>query len=118
MRKLTPEQRRKELFERYVLSRRTMMGLMALACTPGLETLVNSATKPDRPEPPDNPNIPSLPQKDSPATQQERQMQLQKTREEYRLDLRLPNSPRVELYLSKKHFLKDIKIIEQLYRRK
>ena len=96
MRTLTPEQRRKELFERYVLSRRTMMGLMALACTPGLETLVNSATKPDLPEPPDNPNIPSLPQKDSPATQQERQMQLQKTREEYRLDLRLPNSPRVE----------------------
>ncbi len=96
MRSPTPKQRRQELIEQYVLSRRTMMGLMALVCTPGLETLINTETKPDIPEPPDNPTIPSLPQKDSSATQQQRQMQLQKTREEYRVDLRLPNSPRVE----------------------
>ena len=96
MRNRTPKQRRQELIEQYVFSRRTMMGLMALACTPGLETLINRETKPELPEPPDNPIIPSLPQKDSPATQQERQMQLQQIREEYRLDLRLPNSPRVE----------------------
>ncbi len=96
MRKLTPKQRREELVEQYVFSRRTMMALMALVCTPGLETLVNNETEPDTPEVPDNPTIPSLPQKDSSATQQERQMQLQQTREEYQLELRLPNSLRVE----------------------
>ena len=92
MRKPTRTQRRQELVEQYVFSRRTMMALMALVCTPGLETLMNNETKPDIPQPPDNPIIPSLPQKDSRATQQERQMQLQQTREEYRLELRLPNS--------------------------
>ncbi|MEM7713412.1 MAG: lipoxygenase family protein [Cyanobacteria bacterium P01_A01_bin.68] len=92
MRKPTRTQRRQELVEQYVFSRRTMMALMALVCTPGLETLMNNETKPDIPQPPDNPIIPSLPQKDSSATQQERQMQLQQTREEYRLELRLPNS--------------------------
>ncbi|AFY56396.1 Lipoxygenase [Rivularia sp. PCC 7116] len=96
MRTPTPKQRRQELVEQYVFSRRTMMALMALACTPGLETLINNETKPEKPQAPDNPTIPSLPQKDSSATQQERQMQLQKTREEYQLGLRLPNSPRVE----------------------
>ena len=96
MRSPTPKQRRQELVEQYVFSRRTMMALMAFACTPGLETLINTETEPPKPEAPDNPTIPSLPQKDSRATQQERQMQLQQTREEYRLDLRLPNSPRVE----------------------
>ncbi|NJM19407.1 MAG: hypothetical protein HC874_09540 [Richelia sp. SL_2_1] len=92
----TPKQRRQQLLEQYVLSRRTMLALMGLACTPGLETLLGNETEPPKPEPPANPNIPSLPQKDSPATQQERQMQLIKTREEYQLGLRLPNSPRVE----------------------
>ncbi len=96
MRSPTPKQRREQILEQYVFSRRTMMGLMALVCTPGLETLLGNDTKPSKPQPPDNPTIPSLPQKDSPAAQQERQMQLAKTREEYRLDLRLPNSPRVE----------------------
>ncbi len=96
MRTPTPKQRRQELVEQYVFSRRTMMALMAFACTPGLETLINNETEPPKPEAPDNPTIPSLPQKDSPATQQERIMQLQQTREEYQLDLRLPNSPRVE----------------------
>ncbi|MEO1561127.1 MAG: lipoxygenase family protein, partial [Cyanobacteria bacterium J06632_19] len=96
MRTPTQKQRRQELMEKYVLSRRTMMALMALACTPGLETLLGNDTKPSKPQPPDNPTIPSLPQKDSPATQQQRQMQLQKAREEYQLGLRLPNSPRVE----------------------
>ena len=96
MRKPTPKQRRQEIVEQYLFSRRTMMALMALTCTSGLENFVKVGTEPDVPEPPDNPTIPSLPQKDSGATQQERQMQLQQTREEYRLDLRLPNSPRVE----------------------
>ena len=96
MRSPTPKQRRKQLIEQYILSRRTMMALMAVACTPGLETLINRETKPKTPQTPDNPTIPSLPQKDSPATQQQRQMQLGKAREEYQFDLRLPNSPRVE----------------------
>jgi arachidonate 15-lipoxygenase len=96
MRKLTPKQRRQELVEQYVFSRRTMMGLMALTCTSGLENFVRVETEPSKPKAPDNPTIPSLPQKDSSATQQQRQMQLQKTREEYQLELRLPNSPKVE----------------------
>ncbi len=96
MRKLTPNQKRQELVEQYVFSRRTMMALMALTCTSGLETLLENDTEPPTPEPPDNPTIPTLPQKDSSVTQQERQMQLQQTREEYQLELRLPNSPRVE----------------------
>ncbi|MBE9211600.1 hypothetical protein IQ247_02525 [Plectonema cf. radiosum LEGE 06105] len=100
----TPKQRRQELVEQYVLSRRTMLALMALACTPGLETLLGNETEPPKPEPPPNPNIPSLPQKDTPATQQERQMQLLKTREEYQLGLRLPNSPRVENLPSQEAF--------------
>jgi arachidonate 15-lipoxygenase len=73
-----------------------MMGLMALTCTSGLENFVRVETEPSKPKAPDNPTIPSLPQKDSSATQQQRQMQLQKTREEYQLELRLPNSPKVE----------------------
>ncbi len=95
MRSPTPKQRRQELIENYVLSRRTMMALMAAACTPGLETLLFGDNKPSKPEPPANPNIPSLPQKDTRATQLERQMQLENTREEYQLGLRLPNSARV-----------------------
>lgn len=96
MRSPTPKQRRKELIEHYVLSRRTMLALMAVTCTPGLEVLLKGETETVIPESPDNRNIPSLPQKDSPATQLERQMQLKKTREEYRVGLRLPNSARVE----------------------
>ena len=104
MRKPTPKQRRQELVEQYVFSRRTMMALMALVCTPGLETLVNTETKPDIPEPPDNPTIPSLPQKDSGAVQQERQMQLQQTREEYQLGFRVPNSARVQTLPTQEEF--------------
>ena len=96
MRKPTPKQRREELVEQYVFSRRTMMALMALTCSSGLQNFVEVQTEPSKPKAPDNPTIPSLPQKDSGAAQQERQTQLQQTREEYRLDLRLPNSPRVE----------------------
>ncbi|BAZ11140.1 arachidonate 15-lipoxygenase [Calothrix sp. NIES-4071] len=122
MRSPTPKQRRQELIEQYVLSRRTMMALMAFACTPGLETLLvgdnksskpkqldnpNGCTpgletllsndnKPSKPKPPNNPSIPSLPQNDTKATQQERLTQLGKTREEYQLGLRLPNSARVK----------------------
>ncbi|MDJ0775535.1 MAG: hypothetical protein QNJ49_19255, partial [Mastigocoleus sp. MO_167.B18] len=66
------------------------------ACTPGLETLLNSNTKPSEPKPPPNPDIPTLPQKDSPVIQQERQLQIEQTRQEYQVGLRLPNSVRVE----------------------
>lgn len=122
MRSPTPKQRRQELIEKYVLSRRTMMALMTVAftpsletllfgenksskpkpidnpnaCTPGLETLLSNENQPSKSNPPDNPRIPSLPQQDTEATQQERQMQLGKTREEYQLGLRLPNSARVK----------------------
>jgi arachidonate 15-lipoxygenase len=118
----TPKQRRKELIEQYVLSRRTMMALMAVAatpaveillfgenkpsqasspgtsddCNPGLETLLTDENKPPEPKPPDNPNIPSLPQKVEATSQQERLLQLQKSREEYQTGLRLPNSAKVK----------------------
>lgn len=104
MRKLTPNQKRQELVEQYVFSRRSMMALMALTCTSGLENFVRVETEPSKPKAPDNPTIPSLPQKDSSATQQERQMQLQKAREEYRLELRLPNSPKVEILPEREAF--------------
>lgn len=123
MRALTPKQRRKELIEQYVLSRRTMMVLMATAmtsgleillrsenkalssklpdnpnaCLPGLETLLPDENKPPKPKLPDNPNIPSLPQKDSPTIQQERLLQLGKSKEEYEPLMRLPNSARVKV---------------------
>ncbi len=96
MRSPTPKQRRQELIDTYVLSRRTMMALMAFACTPGLETLLFGESKPPQPKPPANPSIPSLPQKETRATQLERLLQLGKTREEYQLGLRLPNSARVK----------------------
>ncbi|MEO0840504.1 MAG: lipoxygenase family protein [Cyanobacteria bacterium J06643_5] len=104
MRKPTPEQRRQEIVEQYVFSRRTMMALMALTCTSGLENFVRVETEPSKPELPDNGTIPSLPQKDSSATQQERQMQLQKTREEYHLGFRVPNSARVETLPTQEEF--------------
>jgi arachidonate 15-lipoxygenase len=66
------------------------------ACNPGLETLLSDENKPSKQSPPDNPNIPSLPQKDTRATQQERLVQLGKTREEYQMGLRLPNSAKVK----------------------
>ncbi|KST68248.1 hypothetical protein [Mastigocoleus testarum] len=89
-------QQRQKLIEQYVLSRRTMLALIGFACTPGLETLLNSDTKPSEPKPPPNPDIPTLPQKDSPVIQQERQLQIEQTRQEYQIGLRLPNSVRVE----------------------
>lgn len=97
MRSPTPEQRRQELIGTYVFSRRTMMALMAVVCTPGLETLLRSENKPSEPKPPDNPNIPSLPQKDARAIKEERLLQLGKTREEYQIGLRLPNSAKVKI---------------------
>ncbi|MDJ0697348.1 lipoxygenase family protein [Mastigocoleus sp. MO_188.B34] len=96
MRSPTRQQRRQKLIEQYVLSRRTMLALIGFACTPGLETLLNSNTKPSEPKPPPNPDIPTLPQKDSPVIQQERQLQIEQTRQEYQVELRLPNSVRVE----------------------
>lgn len=133
MRTPTPRQRRQELIEKYVLSRRTMMALMAVAvtpgvetllfggnksskanaaensgdCNPGLETLLTDENKPPEPKPPDNPSIPSLPQKDTTAIQQERQTQLEKTREEYQLGLRLPNSARVKTLPTQEAFSEE-----------
>jgi arachidonate 15-lipoxygenase len=130
MRSPNPKQRRQELIEQYVLSRRTMMALMAVAvtpgfetllfgenksskqsptnnsdaCNPGLETLLSDENKPPKPKPPDNPSIPSLPQKDIKATQQERLLQLGKTREEYQTGLRLPNSAKVKILPAQEAF--------------
>ncbi len=100
----TRQQRRQQLIEQYVLSRRTMLALMGFVCAPGLETLLNSNTKPSQPEPPPNPEIPTLPQKDSPAVHQERQLQIERTRQEYQITPRLPNSVRVETLPSQEEF--------------
>jgi arachidonate 15-lipoxygenase len=130
MRSPTPKQRRQELIDKYVLSRRAMMALMAVAltpaletlvfggngsskastpdnskaCNPGLETLLSGENKPPKLNRPENPNIPSLPQKVEAATQQERLLQLGKTREEYQIGLRLPNSARVKALPEKEAF--------------
>ncbi|BAZ40434.1 arachidonate 15-lipoxygenase [Calothrix sp. NIES-4101] len=122
MRSPTPKQRRQELIDTYILSRRSMMMLMAVAatpgiemllfggnkssqasatgnfenCNPGLETLLSNENQPSKPKPPNNPNIPTLPHKDTKATQQERLLQLGKAREEYQTGLRLPNSAKVK----------------------
>ncbi|MEO0967208.1 MAG: lipoxygenase family protein [Cyanobacteria bacterium J06639_18] len=100
----TRQQRRQKLIEQYVLSRRTMLALIGFACTPGLETLLNSNTKPSEPKPPPNPDIPTLPQKDSPVIQQERQLQIEQTRQEYQIASRLPNAVRVESLPSQEVF--------------
>ncbi|MEO1377215.1 MAG: hypothetical protein AAFW70_23595, partial [Cyanobacteria bacterium J06635_10] len=57
MREPTPKQRRQELIEQYVLSRRTMMALMALTCASGLENFIVGETEPPKSQPPDNPTI-------------------------------------------------------------
>jgi len=72
-----------------------MLGLLGLACTPGLENLIVGETHPSKPSPPANPHIPTLPQYDPLTTQQERQQQLEQTRQEYQIALRLPTSVRV-----------------------
>ena len=104
MRSLNRQQRRQQLIEQYVLSRRTMLALIGFACAPGLETLLNINTKPSEPETPPNPQIPTLPQKDSSALQQERQQQIEQTRQEYQITFRLPNSVRVETLPSQEAF--------------
>jgi arachidonate 15-lipoxygenase len=95
MRLPTRQQRHQQLIEQYVLSRRTMLALLGLACTPGLENLVKGDTPSDKPNPPANPHIPTLPQHDRLTTQQERQDQLEQTRQQYQIALRLPTSVRV-----------------------
>ncbi len=95
MRLPTRQQRRQQLIEQYVLSRRTMLALLGLACTPGLENLVKGDTPSSKPNPPANPHIPTLPQHDRLTTQQERQQQLEQTRQQYQIALRLPTSVRV-----------------------
>ncbi len=95
MRRPTRQQRRQELIEQYVLSRRTMLALIGLVCTPGLENLIVGDTQPSKPKPPANPHIPTLPQKNPLATQQERQQQLLAARQEYQLAFPLPDSARV-----------------------
>ena len=95
MRLPTRQQRHQQLIEQYVLSRRTMLALLGLACTPGLENLVKGDTPSSKPSPLANPQIPTLPQYDPLTTQQERQQQLEQTRIEYQSALRLPTSVRV-----------------------
>jgi arachidonate 15-lipoxygenase len=95
MRLRNRQQRHQQLIEQYVISRRTMLALLGLACTPGLESLIRSDTTPPQPSPPADPRIPTLPQYDPLATQQERQQQLQQTRQQYQTALRLPASVRV-----------------------
>jgi arachidonate 15-lipoxygenase len=87
--------RHQQLIEQYVISRRTMLALLGLACTPGLENLIRSDTQPSKPKYPANPHIPTLPQYDSLTTQQERQQQLEQTRQQYQIAVRLPTAVRV-----------------------
>ncbi|MCC5616109.1 hypothetical protein LC605_13735, partial [Nostoc sp. CHAB 5836] len=91
----TRQQRHQQLIEQYVLSRRTMLALLGLACAPGLENLVKGDTPSSKPSPPANPQIPTLPQHETLASQQERQQQLEQTRQQYQIGLRLPTSVRV-----------------------
>jgi arachidonate 15-lipoxygenase len=91
----TRQQRHQQLIEQYVISRRTMLALLGFACTPGLENLIRSDTQPSKPSPPTNGQIPTLPQYDQLTTQQERQQQLEQTREQYQVALRLPTAVRV-----------------------
>ena len=107
MRSPNGQQRRQLLIEQYIISRRTMLALIGFACAPGLETLLNSSTNPSEPETPPNPQIPTLPQKDSPAIQQERQQQIERTRQEYQLASRLPNAVRVETLPSEEAFSEE-----------
>ncbi|BDI20568.1 hypothetical protein ANSO36C_63700 (plasmid) [Nostoc cf. commune SO-36] len=95
MRLPTRQQRHQQLIEQYVISRRTMLALLGLACTPGLENLIRSDTQPSKPSPPGNGQIPTLPQYDQLTTQQERQQQLEQTRQQYQIALRLPTAVRV-----------------------
>ncbi|MEH2419712.1 MAG: lipoxygenase family protein [Nostoc sp.] len=95
MRLPTRQQRHQQLIEQYVLSRRTMLALLGLACTPGLENLVKGDTPSSKPSPPANPQIPALPQHEALTSQQERQQQLEQTRQQYQIALRLPTSVRV-----------------------
>ena len=95
MRSPNQQQKHQRLIEQYVLSRRTMLALLGFVCAPGLEHLIVGDTQPPRPTPPNNPQIPTLPQDDSLITQQERQQQLEQTRQEYQIALRLPTSVRV-----------------------
>ncbi|MDZ8259882.1 lipoxygenase family protein [Nostoc sp. ChiQUE01b] len=95
MRLPTRQQRHQQLIEQYVISRRTMLALLGLACTPGLENLIRSDTQPSKPSPPGNGQIPTLPQYDQLTTQQERQQQLEQTRQQYQVALRLPTAVRV-----------------------
>lgn len=95
MRLPTRQQRHQQLIEQYVISRRTMLAVLGLACTPGLENLIRSDTQPSKPSPAGNGEIPTLPQYDQLTTQQERQQQLEQTRQQYQVALRLPTAVRV-----------------------
>jgi arachidonate 15-lipoxygenase len=95
MRSPTRQQRRQQLIEHYVLSRRTMLALIGLACAPGLEKFLVNESHPKRPSRPANPDIPTLPQKNPSTIQLQRKEQLEAARLEYQLAFRLPNSARV-----------------------
>ncbi|MDF5728201.1 MAG: lipoxygenase family protein [Rhizonema sp. PD38] len=95
MRSLTRQQRRQQLIQRYVLSRRTMLALIGLACAPALEMCLGNKSEATTPDLPANPDIPTLPQKNNSAIQLERQEQLSAVRLQYQLAFRLPNAVRV-----------------------
>ncbi|MEH2160379.1 MAG: lipoxygenase family protein [Nostoc sp.] len=95
MRLPTRQQRHQQLIEQYVISRRTMLAVLGFACTPGLENLIKGDTQPSKPSPAGNGEIPTLPQSDQLTTQQERQQQLEQTRQQYQVALRLPTAVRV-----------------------
>jgi len=109
MRLPTRQQRHQELIEQYILSRRTMLALLGLACTPGLESLIRSDTHPSKPRPSANPQIPTLPQYDSLTIQQERQQQLEQTRQQYQIALRLPTAVRVATLPAQEDFSEGYK---------
>lgn len=95
MRLPTRQQRHQQLVKQYVISRRTMLAVLGFACTPGLENLIRSDTQSSKPSPAGNGEIPTLPQYDQLTTQQERQQQLEQTRQQYQVALRLPTAVRV-----------------------
>ena len=91
----TRQQRRQQLIKQYILSRRTMLALIGLACASGLEAFLGNKSQATRPSLPANPDIPTLPQLNNEAIQLERKEQLSAVRLQYQLAFRLPNSARV-----------------------
>ncbi|MFL9456048.1 hypothetical protein AB0758_33910 [Tolypothrix bouteillei VB521301_2] len=106
------QQRHQQLIEQYVFSRRTMLALLGFVCAPGLEHFIVGDTQPREPKLPANPQIPTLPQKNSLASQKERQQQLEIARSEYQ-HLDCQTLLGCQLYQSKRLLMGAIAIIGQ-----